>query len=585
MSQNMSPAHRPALPAGQQDLGGLTRDLLALSRSRTKPMPAGISQSLLDTYIDLNRFQPKADLARPFDPLSCLRLAYLPWRQIGETTLIAVADIADLPAIQATIPKEIGKYTFVQADRTTIRHYVTHIMRDGLRDATRDRCPAHLSCRTWAGTRRLTLPIFGLALATAIWLAPYAMLTAALIWVMLANVSTMILRGTALIESFRRRPAPSNIVPLRNDHALPKISILVPLLREDVVVRHLISALSKTTYPKHLLDIKLVIEADDFATELALTQIDLPDWISVLAVPEDDLRTKPRAMNYALEFCDGDIMGIYDAEDRPDPDQLMKVAQALHFGPPDLACVQGYLDFYNSRQNWLSRCFTIEYATWFRVLLRGAQRLGVPLPLGGTTVFFRRNLLEKVGAWDAHNVTEDADLGMRLARFGYRTEMVATTTMEEANCHARAWIMQRSRWLKGYAVTWATHMRRPMALYRDLGFAGFWGFQVLFLGALTAYLATPVFWLLWTGALGFDLPIWQAIAWPVWTGFFASMLIGQLIMISVALRAVWARPRRHLIPWVFTLGLYWPLGALAAYKAIFEVFYKPFYWHKTHHGL
>ena len=142
-------------------------------------------------------------------------------------------------------------------------------------------------------------------------------------------------------------------------------------------------------------------------------------------------------MNYALPFCRGDIVGIYDAEDRPDPGQIRAVVQHLQAAPPEVACVQGYLDFYNSADNWLARCFTLEYAIWFRVVLLGVQRLGLPIPLGGTSVFFRRGVLEQIGAWDAHNVTEDADLGMRLARFGYRCEMIASTTWEEANCRVR----------------------------------------------------------------------------------------------------------------------------------------------------
>ena len=163
--------------------------------------------------------------------------------------------------------------------------------------------------------------------------------------------------------------------------------------------------------------------------------------------------------------------------------------------------MQGYLDFYNSGDNWLSRCFTLEYAIWFRVVLLGVQRLGLPIPLGGTSVFFRRSVLERIGAWDAHNVTEDADLGMRLARFGYRCEMIASTTWEEANCRALAVDQASARaGSRAMRVTWATHMRRPRELWRDLGPRGFLGFQVLFLGAITSYLSLPLFWAIWTGA-------------------------------------------------------------------------------------
>jgi hypothetical protein len=263
----------------------------------------------------------------------------------------------------------------------------------------------------------------------------------------------------------------------------------------------------------------------------------------------------------------------------------MAVVRALQAAPPEVACVQGYLDFYNPRDNWLSRCFTIEYAMWFRVVLHGVQRLGIPIPLGGTTVFFRRRVLEAIGAWDAHNVTEDADLGMRLARFGYRCEMVASVTLEEANCHPLRWIRQRARWLKGYAITWTTHMRRPAALMRDLGWRGFLGFQVLFLGAITSYLSLPLFWAITIAAYGAGLDLWGSFPMPLMAAFLTSMVFGQAVMLAVAVLALRDSGQGRMIPWILTLPLYWPLGAVAAYRAIAEIFTSPFYWHKTEHGL
>ena len=141
-----------------------------------------------------------------------------------------------------------------------------------------------------------------------------------------------------------------------------------------------------------------------------------------------------RGHSNTLDHCRGSIIGVYDAEDAPEPGQLRKVAR--HFAESDekLACVQGSLDFYNSRSNWLSRCFTIEYATWFHIVLPGLARLKLPVPLSGTTLFFRQHILEELGGWDAHNVTEDANLGIRLTRFGYHTELLPTVTLAEANC-------------------------------------------------------------------------------------------------------------------------------------------------------
>jgi glycosyltransferase XagB len=352
------------------------------------------------------------------------------------------------------------------------------------------------------------------------------------------------------------------------------------------VAADLITALAALDYPAALLDVKIVLEESDMATRIAIDPACLPANMDIVTVPRDQrLETKPRALNYALPFCRGSIVGVYDAEDRPDPGQIRAVVQALAEAPPEVACVQGYLDFYNPRQNWLARCFTIEYAMWFRVLLHGVQRLGIPIPLGGTTVFFRRRVLEEIGAWDAHNVTEDADLGMRLARFGYRCEMIASTTLEEANCHAGRWIRQRARWLKGYAITWATHMRRPRTLARELGWRGFAGFQVLFLGAITSYLSLPLFWAAAIAAYGLDLRFWDAFPPGLAAAFVASMVFGQMVMLSVAVLALRDAGRSRMIPWIALLPLYWPLGAIAAYRALGEVFTRPFHWHKTEHGL
>ena len=176
---------------------------------------------------------------------------------------------------------------------------------------------------------------------------------------------------------------------------------------------------------------------------------------------------------------------------RPNPISFKKSQRGLPMPRQMLPACKGCLISITPRVNWLSRCFTIEYATWFRVILPGLARMGLPIPLGGTTLFFRRTILDRLGGWDAHNVTEDADLGIRLARHGYRTELIPTTTYEEANCRPWPWVRQRSRWLKGYAVTWAVHMRNPARLWRDLGPWRFFGVQVLFVGTLSQFITAP----------------------------------------------------------------------------------------------
>lgn len=218
-------------------------------------------------------------------------------------------------------------------------------------------------------------------------------------------------------------------------------------------------------------------------------------------------------------------------------------------------------------------------------MLPGLEKLGLVVPLGGTTLFFRTELLEKLGGWDAHNVTEDADLGIRLARHGYRTELLDTVTMEEANCRVWPWIKQRSRWLKGYAMTYAVHMRDPKTLWQQLGAWRFLGIQVLFLGTLIQFLLAPILWSFWIMLFGLGHPLIAAL--PVWflptiAGIF---LFAEVSGLAINIIALSATEHRFLRGWAITLHAYFPLAAVAAYKGCWELISSPFYWDKTTHGI
>jgi cellulose synthase/poly-beta-1,6-N-acetylglucosamine synthase-like glycosyltransferase len=243
------------------------------------------------------------------------------------------------------------------------------------------------------------------------------------------------------------------------------------------------------------------------------------------------------------------------------------------------------LDYYNPRTNWLSRCFTIEYAGWFRLILPGIARLGLVVPLGGTTLFFRRDILDRLGGWDAHNVTEDADLGLRLARHGYRTELIDTVTGEEANCRALPWIKQRSRWIKGYMMTWAVHMRSPALLWRQLGPRGFVGVQILFFGSFAQTLLAPLLWSFMLVPFGLDHPLLAVLPPAAVWAMIAIFLLSEAVNLAVGI--IGLRRTRHRLSawWVPTMKLYFPLATVAAYKALVELVTRPFYWDKTSHGL
>jgi cellulose synthase/poly-beta-1,6-N-acetylglucosamine synthase-like glycosyltransferase len=181
---------------------------------------------------------------------------------------------------------------------------------------------------------------------------------------------------------------------------------------------------------------------------LACTQLDA--HMQVLVVPEGAPRTKPRATQYALQFARGEYVVVYDAEDAPEPDQLRRALAALRAGGERLGCLQAQLNIYNSDATWFTRQFTVEYTALFDCILPTLERLRLPVPLGGTSNHFPRAVLDAVGGWDPYNVTEDADLGIRLARAGWHVGVLNSTTWEEAPPTFRIWKGQRTRWLKGW---------------------------------------------------------------------------------------------------------------------------------------
>ncbi|MDO5658042.1 MAG: glycosyltransferase [Paracoccus sp. (in: a-proteobacteria)] len=529
----------------------------------------------------------------------CLTHAALPWRRIGGVTFIACAHPEEFGRFCAALPKGYGPVRMLLATESQIHAAIMATRQKSLRKGAELSVEARLSCRTQrAGRARLVAAGLSLALLIGVILSPVAVAIILTAWAALTLLSAIVLRSMAFAQTLRAGQEARALevqigaglaAPAEMAGPLPVISVMVPLFHESDVAGKLVSRLSRLSYPRELTDILLVVEESDEITRAALHGVTLPHWLRVVTVPPGPVQTKPRALNYALNFCRGQIVGVWDAEDRPEPDQLHKVARHFDQAPADLACLQGVLDYYNPRTNWLARCFTIEYASWFRANLPGIARLGLVVPLGGTTLFFRREVLEQVGGWDAWNVTEDADLGVRLARMGYRTEIIDTVTLEEANCRAVPWVKQRSRWLKGYAMTWAVHMREPRRLWRDLGPRRFWGFQVQFFGTMSQYLLAPVLWSFWLLTLGLPHPLREPLAAPaggaVVLALFLLFVASELLNIVIGMWAVRGRDHRHLMAWVPSLHLYFPLGCLAAWKAIYEVVVKPFYWDKTVHGL
>ena len=515
----------------------------------------------------------------------CLRYKAIPVELKDGVLFLAVSGKEEFAKAEQELEEVYGLVMPLIASPKEIERALSSAFHEQLAAMAATDLPIENSCRGLAEnalTRGIWSAIAITLIVTLLLTVPGQFLVGLTVISIAISISSALLKTAALIANVTSKPVENNKLPALQD--LPKVSVMVPLHREPGIADMLVKRLGRLTYPKPLLEILLVVEENDTLTIDAIRAATLPSWITAVVVPEGNPKTKPRALNHAYKFCSGDIIGIYDAEDAPDPDQIEKVVAKFAASGSDVACLQGILQFYNPRQNWLARCFTMDYAAWFRVVLPGLSRLGMPVPLGGTTLFLKRDAIENMMGWDAHNVTEDADLGIRLNRAGYRTELFDSVTGEEANCYPWKWIRQRSRWIKGYMVTYWAHMRNPLKLRRDLGTKAFIGFQILFLGTCLHFLTAPVLWSFWLSYLGVihaffaytPTPLTAATAWA----FLAVELVGMIIFAISCVRS----NRRFLIPWIPTMSFYFLLAVPAGLKALWEFFRAPVFWDKTDHG-
>jgi glycosyltransferase XagB len=370
------------------------------------------------------------------------------------------------------------------------------------------------------------------------------------------------------------------------DDQLPIYTVMIPAYREPEVINELIQRVSQFEYPPDRLDVKLLIEADDDETIDAIRSALPGDQFELVLVPPAEPRTKPKALNYGLTMARGELVAIYDAEDEPEPLQLRRAALAMSRLGPDVACVQAKLTYHNPMQNLITKWFTIEYSLWFSFFLPGLAAMNAPIPLGGTSNHFRRSALQALGAWDPYNVTEDADLGIRMFREGYSVRVLESNTFEEANSDFVNWMKQRSRWLKGYLQTFAVHLREPRELRRELGWKGL-GHYVMFVGG-TPILAiiNPIFWLmtiLWFVA--HPAFIQQIFPAPIYYLGLVSWAFGNFLLVYVTVMSVRVAKKGELLIPALLVPLYWVMMSMAAVKALFQLVGAPNFWEKTVHGL
>jgi cellulose synthase/poly-beta-1,6-N-acetylglucosamine synthase-like glycosyltransferase len=368
---------------------------------------------------------------------------------------------------------------------------------------------------------------------------------------------------------------------------LPRYTVMVALYREAGMAEQLLRGLERLDWPASLLDIKLVCEADDRETIDALRALRPGPQFEIVEVPAYGPRTKPKALTYALAAARGEFLAIYDAEDRPHPQQLREAYQHFRNAPPELGCLQAPLIITNVGQSWLSALFSLEYSGLFRGLLPMLGRTRMPLPLGGTSNHFRTAALIAAGGWDPYNVTEDADMGIRLYRLGYRSDVIQRQTLEDAPVSVPVWVSQRTRWFKGWVQTWLVLMRDPRRLIRDMGLVPFLILQLLVGGMLVSALLHPLILVfLGVGAIALlEAPANEVSAQALSLFILDSVnIVGSyLTFLGLGIGSMIDHEKQLLGRRWVAVPLYWLMISHAAWRAVLEIYRKPFFWSKTPH--
>jgi glycosyltransferase XagB len=366
----------------------------------------------------------------------------------------------------------------------------------------------------------------------------------------------------------------------------PYYTLLIPLLDEDKVIDQLCHALDCLDYPKERLEVFFLLEEHDIKTRAALLKQQRSQQMKMIIVPAGNPGTKPRALNHGLTFAQGEYITVYDAEDIPDPGQLKCAVQLFEENPPNILCLQAHLVIDNASDSWLAMMMMIEYAALFEITKPGLSRSGFPVALGGTSNHFRRKTLEQFGGWDAYNVTEDADMGFRIARSEGQVLDLASETREEAPVYFKDWLGQRRRWLKGWIQTGIAHGRNPRCAIAEMGLGNWLIAMTQVIGIIASTLFYPIFlgWLIltiWDGTL-FQANDWLDIVQN--SIAIVIFLAGLMAMLLPALLGLKKRKLMAHALWLLTIPLYQFLIFYAACRAVLDLCIRPFHWEKTRHG-
>ncbi len=581
--------------AAQRQFGGLLGSHLILQGAvhRLQIRDAIAAQFGIGTR-DLVAEPPDPQALDTDDPVKILERGWLPLAWLDDRVLVATDEVPTnefgdrVSEALGGVAVEFVAVTWWDLDQAVtkiFRERLLYLAAEGLK-AERPAFSAALGIQRW---QRIVGWSAGVATLVALVIWPRDVL---LVFVLLANLLFLsgllfkVLMSLLGMTTFARLSRTGEELLDTPEREWPTYTLLVPAFREHNIIGQVLENLGRLDYPQNKLQVLVLLEETDSETISAAKQASPPDFVRIVIVPEGSPQTKPRACNYGLSLSSGEYLVIYDAEDMPEPRQLRKVLAQFERAASDVVCIQAPLNYFNAEENILTRMFALEYSAWFDAMLPGLDLTGFPIPLGGTSNHFRTASLRRLGAWDPYNVTEDADLGLRAEAMGYRVGVIHhTTTWEEACSDARAWIRQRTRWIKGYMITALVHLRRPDNYLRNFGWRGVAGMVGLIAGTPLMFLAYPVVWgMTLLGAL--DL-VEYGNFFPAWliTASAINAIVGNSLAIIITAIAGGRRHGWRISGYALLNPFYWFMHSAAAWRAFYQLLFSPFHWEKTPHGL
>jgi cellulose synthase/poly-beta-1,6-N-acetylglucosamine synthase-like glycosyltransferase len=596
----LSPADlQRALDVQSRTHDRLGRILMSLDLIRRRQLYPVLADTWGLPFIDLLAEPPDYDLVRQFESQVMMTERFVPMKIVRRNRqrpfcAVATSDLPDeaqVKVVQELLGDDMDVRFLVTTDWDIDQTLADVFREDLIVEATTglfERSPEESAYRTFYPWQRRSLAVIGIFILLGLLVIPTITLVgvSALVngWFFCAILFKCVVSIAGMRVGFLEAVSDDEVRALQ-DADLPIYTVLVPVYKEARIVSKLIENLGALDWPASKLEILLLMEEDDDETLAAARAANPPETVTFVVVPDSQPRTKPRACNVGMFFAKGKYLVIYDAEDKPDTDQLKKAYVAFQKGSNDLVCVQAALNYFNRSQNLLTRMFTLEYSYWFDYMLHGLARLGLPIPLGGTSNHFRVDYLRELGGWDPYNVTEDADLGIRAAARGYKVGVINSTTYEEANSRVGNWIRQRSRWIKGYMQTTLVYTRNPLRFIRSVGLKDGLGFALLVGGTPLTFLFTLPAWGLFVAWLVIGLPLDDLYPGTLLYVGLANLILGNVLMVAVNALGVTRRRNYDLLVFALANPVYWMLHSVAAYKAAWQLVTRPFYWEKTDHGL